>query len=68
MILFFAIFQVQDACQDFPNIVGKIIEFNGFESEKFDNLYSKANSNLIFNMRVKQEIEKIKREDQSRIY
>jgi hypothetical protein len=52
-------FQVQVACETFPEIVTKIVNYNGFQNEDFDTLYEKANSDFFYNFKVTQEVKRI---------
>ena len=41
----------------------QIIKYNGIEDKNFDFLYEKANTDLFYNIRVKNEIKKIERNE-----
>ena len=53
--------QVQVACQVFPTIITKVVEYYDLSPEKFDELYSRHTNNPVYRFRVHREIEKIEK-------
>jgi hypothetical protein len=54
--------QVQAACETFPAIVSRVVDFYGLTTDEFTTLYDKSNSDTFFRMKVRREINKIEKE------
>lgn len=53
--------QVQAACQVFPSIITKVIDYYNLPIETFDELYEKHDNNVIYRFRVISEIKKLEK-------
>jgi hypothetical protein len=53
--------QVQVACQIFPSVVSKVINYYGIPNETFDQLFEKHESDIIYRYRVHREINRIEK-------
>lgn len=53
--------QVQAACQSFPNVVTKVVEYYGLEPATFEKLFDKHNKDPIYRFKVHREIDKIEK-------
>ena len=58
--------QVQAACDSFPCVANRIVDFYGLKKSEFDSLYDKSNKDMFFRMKVRSEINRIDREKERR--
>ena len=53
--------QVRTVCDYFPEMVSKIVQFNGFRPEDFDGLYRKVGNDPVYRFRVSREMKKLEK-------